>query len=472
MSNVINDSNIEFDVSVPVIVIGAGAAGLIAALATHDSGTQVLILERDSSPSGSTALSSGLIPACNTRWQNAAKVVDDIPSFVSDIQSKNKKQANEKLVKKVCSISGKVLHWLVDRHDQKFDLVEGFLYPGHSVCRMHCHPKRTGKALIDSLVTAVEKSGIDIITSAIVTDIYVGKNVCVRGIRILRPNGTIENIGCNSIIFACNGYGGNPDMISKYIPEMADALYFGHQGNQGDAINWGLKLGAATEHMGAYQGHGSVSTPHGALITWAIMMEGGIQINSTGKRFSNEHEGYSEQSIKVLQQPNGIAWNIFDERLHQLGLGFEDYRVAVSNGAVKSFASIDKLAAYIDASAEIIASSIKDIEAFTIGKKKCPFGRNFEHTSVLKGPPYYGVKVTGALFHTQGGLLVDTEARVLRQDSSVIPGLFAAGGAAVGVSGAGVEGYLSGNGLLMAVNLGYLAGQSAAKSARTRKRPE
>jgi fumarate reductase flavoprotein subunit len=159
-------------------------------------------------------------------------------------------------------------------------------------------------------------------------------------------------------------------MVSKYIPEMADALYFGHQGNQGDAINWGLKLGAATEHMGAYQGHGSVSTPHGALITWAIMMEGGIQINSTGKRFSNEHEGYSEQSIKVLQQPNGIAWNIFDERLHQLGLGFEDYRVAVSNGAVKSFASIDKLAAYIDASAVIIASSIKDIEAFTIGKKK------------------------------------------------------------------------------------------------------
>ncbi|MDC0998327.1 FAD-dependent oxidoreductase [Alphaproteobacteria bacterium] len=472
MSNVINDSNIEFDVSVPVIVIGAGAAGLIAALATHDSGTQVLIVERDSSPSGSTALSSGLIPACNTRWQNAAKVVDDIPLFVSDIQSKNKKQANEKLVKKVCSISGKVLHWLVDRHDQKFDLVEGFLYPGHTVCRMHCHPKRTGRALIDSLVTAVEKSGIDIITSAIVKDIYVGKNFCVRGIRILRPNGTIENIGCNSIIFACNGYGGNPDMISKYIPEMAGALYFGHQGNQGDAINWGLKLGAATEHMGAYQGHGSVATPHGALITWAIMMEGGIQINSAGKRFSNEHEGYSEQSIKVLQQPDGIAWNIFDERLHQLGLGFEDYRVAVSNGAVKSFASIDKLATYIDASAEIIASSIKDIEAFTIGKKKCPFGRNFEHTSVLKGPPYYGVKVTGALFHTQGGLLVDTEARVLRQDSSVISGLFAAGGAAVGVSGAGVEGYLSGNGLLMAVNLGYLAGQSAAKSARTKKRPE
>ena len=385
MSNVINDSNIEFDVSVPVIVIGAGAAGLIAALATHDSGTQVLILERDSSPSGSTALSSGLIPACNTRWQNVAKVVDDIPSFVSDIQSKNKKQANEKLVKKVCSISGKVLHWLVDRHDQKFDLVEGFLYPGHSVCRMHCHPKRTGKALIDSLVTAVEKSGIDIITSAIVTDIYVGKNVCVRGIRILRPNGTIENIGCNSIIFACNGYGGNPDMISKYIPEMADALYFGHQGNQGDAINWGLKLGAATEHMGAYQGHGSVATPHGALITWAIMMEGGIQINSTGKRFSNEHEGYSEQSIKVLQQPNGIAWNIFDERLHQLGLGFEDYRVAVSNGAVKSFASIDKLAAYIDASAEIIASSIKDIEAFTIGKKKMPLWKKLRAHFSLKG---------------------------------------------------------------------------------------
>lgn len=462
VSNVIFDDNIEFDITVPIIVIGAGAAGLISALSARDSGVQVLVVERDVAPSGSTALSSGLIPACNTRWQEATEVTDNVEIFFDDIQRKNKKQGDEKLVKKVCSISSEVLHWLADKHGQEFNLIDGFLYPGHSAHRMHSHPKRTGKAFIDSLSVAAKRIGIDIITSAVVTNIIASKNSHIRGIKILRPDGMEENIGCHGVIFACNGYGGNPAMVSKYIPEMKDAMYFGHQGNQGDAINWGVKLGAAVKHMGAYQGHGSVATPHGVLITWAIMMEGGIQLNAIGKRFSNEHEGYSEQSIKVLQQPGGIAWDIYDERLHKLGLEFEDYRVAHENGAVRSFVSIDDLASSIGVSAEVISTSIGELKAFKIGSRECPFGRHFQKTPTLNGPPYYGVKVTGALFHTQGGLLINTDARVLKKDNTLLSNLFAVGGAAVGISGKGVEGYLSGNGLLMAVCLGYLAGKSAA----------
>lgn len=464
MSNVIfiND-DFEFDVTVPLIVVGAGAAGLIAALAASDSKVQVLVVERDASPGGSTSLSSGLIPACETRWQASAEVEDNVAIFMDDIQRKNKKQADEKLLKKVCSISGEVLHWLTDKHDQEFKLVDDFLYPGHSLHRMHCHPKRSGKAFIDNLWFAAEKAGIDVITSAIVTDIFASKSSHVRGIRISRPDGTAENIGCDYIIFACNGYGGNPAMVSKYIPEMEDAMYFGHQGNRGDAIKWGIKLGAAVKHMGSYQGHGSVATPHGVLITWAIMMEGGIQINTAGKRFSNEHEGYSEQAIKVLRQPGGIAWNIYDERLHKLALKFGDYKGAFKNGAVRSFTSIDNLATDIGVSKEVIAASLEELKAFKVGLKKCPFGRNFWQTKILSGPPYYGVKVTGALFHTQGGLEIDTDAFVLKKDGLKLPNLLASGGAAVGVSGKGVAGYLSGNGLLTAITLGYISGQSAAR---------
>ena len=153
---------------------------------------------------------------------------------------------------------------------------------------MRCHPKRTGKALIYSLVTAVDRAGIDIMNSATVTDIFASENSEIVGIRILRPDGSSEDIGCESLILACNGFAGNLDMVSKYIPEMADAMYFGHQGNLGDAVNWGLELGAAVKNMASYQGHGSVAIPHGALITWAIMMEGGIQLNSSGRRFSTK----------------------------------------------------------------------------------------------------------------------------------------------------------------------------------------
>ena len=98
-------------------------------------------------------------------------------------------------------------------------------------------------------------------------------------------------IGCEALILACNGYGGNPDLVRRYIPEMANALYFGHPGNRGDAIQWGEALGAQPAHLGAYQGHGSVATPHNILITWAAIMQGGFQVNSEGRRFCDELHG-------------------------------------------------------------------------------------------------------------------------------------------------------------------------------------
>ena len=104
----------------------------------------------------------------------------------------------------------------------------------------------------------------------------------IRGMEIVRGDGTRERIGCEALILACNGYGGNPELVRRFIPEMADALYFGHPGNRGDAVIWGDALGAQLTHLGAYQGHGSVATPHNILITWAVIMQGGIQINTRG----------------------------------------------------------------------------------------------------------------------------------------------------------------------------------------------
>ena len=252
-------------------------------------------------------------------------------------------------------------------------------------------------------------------------------------------------------------------MVRAFMPEMADALYFGHVGNQGDAVTWGQEIGAEAKDLGAYQGHGSVAHPHGVLITWALMMKGGIQVNADGRRFSNEHEGYSEQSVKVLAQSGGIAWNIYDKRLHEMGLGFEDYRRANEAGAIKEFPSLDDLAGASGCPREVRAEPLSVIREYADGGA-CPFGRDFTKAEALAGPPFYAVKVTGALFHTQGGLAIDGSARVLRPDGSPLPNLFAGGGAAVGVSGSGVEGYLSGNGLLTAVTLGRIAGQSAAST--------
>ena len=187
------------------------------------------------------------------------------------------------------------------------------------------------------------------------------------------------------------------------------------------------------------------------------MMEGGIQVNALGQRFSNEHAGYSEQSLAVLRQPDGVAWNIFDQRLHQLGLGFDDYRRAQKAGAVCQADTVPELADRLGLPPAQLAASVDD----TYRDHTDRFGRDLGKTPPLSAP-YYGVKVTGALFHTQGGLIVDSQARVLDNKGLPLPNLFAGGGSACGVSGSGVEGYLSGNGLLTAVTLAHAAGAIAS----------
>jgi len=251
-------------------------------------------------------------------------------------------------------------------------------------------------------------------------------------------------------------------MVRQHIPDMADALFFGHAGNMGDGIKWGRALGAALRHMGACQGHGSVASPHNILITWALMMEGGFQVNANGRRFSNEHQGYSEQAVAVLGQPGGVAFNIFDERLHKLGLQFEDYRDAVAAGAIKTAETIEGLADALGLPPASLADTLAATWSMASGERPDPFGRDFTAKPALS-PRFYGTKVTGALFHTQGGLVVDDEARVCRDDGMTLPNLFAAGGAACGVSGPAIWGYLSGNGLLSAVTLGRIAGMAAAR---------
>lgn len=444
----------EFAVTTPVLVVGAGACGLTAALTVRQAGMDVLVLERDASPSGSTALSSGMIPAAGTLRQKQAGVADTPEQMAKDIQKKAKNRADPEITAAVTEGSGAAVDWLDGLPEVDLPLVTGFLYPGHSVERMHAPPNRTGEALMGMLLSAAGRMGVDIVTEAHVTALFADEDGTVRGVRVTRPDGAAEDIGCDALILACNGYGGNKDMVAEHIPEMALADYFGHVGNQGDAVRWGVELGGEAKHMTAYQGHGSVAQPHGILITWALMMEGGIQVNALGERFSNEHQGYSEQSVAVLAQPGKVAWDVYDERIHKLGLEFEDYRNAADQGAVIVAETAEDLAARIGVDTKNLAAAIGETHDGGIDR----FGRDLSAKPGLV-PPFYAVKVSGALFHTQGGLRVDRDARVLRAGTdNPLPNLYAGGGAACGVSGPEVSGYLSGNGLLTAVTLGRLAG--------------
>ncbi len=200
-------------------------------------------------------------------------------------------------------------------------------------------------------------------------------------------------------------------------------------------------------------------------ILWPLIMEGGFQVNAEGRRFSNEARGYSEQAVEVVAQPDHIAWNIYDQRLHELMLEFDDYRDAIEAGAIRTAADTGELAAVTGISQTALDATLADVAGCVRGEMDDAFGRDFTGKPELR-PPYYTVKVTGALFHTQGGLVVNEQARVLRESGEPLPNLFAGGGAARGISGPSCWGYMAGNGLLTATTLGRLAGTAAARLTR------
>ena len=463
MSRILTDNH-PFDVTVPVAIVGGGAAGLCAALAAKEAGVEPVVFERDALPQGSTALSAGLIPAPGTAAQRASGIADSVEAFAADIQAKAHGEADPVVLRAVTEGAGPAIDWLSERHGLAFTVIADFSYPGHSARRMHGLASRSGAELIDRLRAAAEAAGIDIVTGAHVTGLVTTPEGRVRGLVVTRPDGSGERIGCDALVLACNGYGGNCSLVAEHIPALKDALYFGHPGNQGEAVLWGRALGAELRHMSGHQGHGSVAHPHGILISWAVVMEGGFQVNAEGRRFWNEAAGYSEAALAVLGQPGGIAVDIFDARIAGIARQFEDFRRAEAAGAVVQAESMDELATRLSIPPQVIRATLESVADLKRHGGRDAFGRDWSGVPQLESP-YHAVKVTGALFHTQGGLAVDAAARVLRPGGDPLPNLFAAGGAAVGVSGPDASGYLSGNGLLTAVVLGRIAGGEAARLA-------
>ena len=466
--SVVFDDHKEFEYSIPIVVVGAGGCGLSAALSAKENNTEVLVIDRDSTPLGTTAMSTGLIPGANTRLQRAAGIEDTPEIFANDIINKTKGETDPEIATSLAIESSKTIEWLIDNYQIPLSLVDSFLYPGHTVMRMHGTPNRTGSELMGALCRAAERAGIDVLTNALVTDLYSDSNNKILGVKVLRTDGQIEEIGCDALILACCGFAGNPEMVEEYMPEIKEAEFFGHPGNKGDAIKWGKSLGADLADIGSYQGHGGLAAGRGVPILWPMIMEGGFQININGERFSDESLGYSEQAVKVVSQPKKIAWNIFDERLHELMKEFEDYNNAIEAKAIIKADNAAELSALTGINKESLDKTIKEVEEMVEGKRKDSFGRDFTIKPKLESP-YYTVKVTGALFHTQGGLVVNEDAQVMDKNKVPLPNLFAGGGSARGISGPSDWGYIAGNGLLTATTFGRLAGLSAANLVKTDK---
>jgi fumarate reductase flavoprotein subunit len=445
---------------IDVLVAGAGAAGLAAAVAAAEAGVEVVLVDASPSyPDGSnTAMSTSMIPAGGSRWQREAGIDDSPEQFRADVDRKTRGSADPTVTNALTAVAPDLVAWLHDHCDVPLELVTDFTYPGHSRHRCHAVPDRSGRTLLKHLRAAVAQNSAITFSTPLGLDRLQADGDRVTMATLTTPDGSQDHVAAGHVVLATGGFAADPDLVRTHLPEIADGLYHGGDGSRGDALMIGERLGADLAGLDAYQGHGSVATPHGVLLTWATVMHGGFLLNGAGERFADEATGYSEFGAKVVAQRGQVGWMVFDWRIHDACLPFADFRDIVESGAVRWAEDVSEVAAVIGAPVESVAETLDAARAAAKDERPDPFGRS-DWEAPLE-PPYVLVKVTGALFHTQGGLAVDENARVLRGGRPV-PGLYAAGGAAIGMSGRGADGYLAGNGLLAALGLGYLAGRHA-----------
>ncbi|WP_020417743.1 FAD-binding protein [Amycolatopsis sp. ATCC 39116] len=443
-----------------LVVAGAGG-GLAGALRAAELGLSVVVVEASEHfrRGNNTSMSTAMFPGAGSRWQAEAGVDDSPERFVADIMAKTKGKADPRLARTLAEVSAPLVEWLADSAGLPLSLVTDFNYPGHAVPRCHSIPGRHGSGVVDHLARRVaEHENIELLAPAKLVDVLTGDGG-VRAAVVRYPDGAEEEISARAVLLATNGFGADRDLVARHLPEIADALYQGSDQSLGDALRIGEKLGAAVGYLDAYQGHGAVAANAGTLVGWATIIHGAVLVDTTGRRFGDETRGYSEYAAELAARPGATGWIVLDETIFEQCQPFQDFRDTVASGALVWADSAEELAAVTGLPE--LADELAVAGAIARGERADSFGRtNWERP--LSGR-LAAVRVVPALFHTQGGLLVNENAAVVDAQDRPIPGLYAAGGAAAGISGHGAAGYLPGNGLLPAFGLAYLAANDVAR---------
>lgn len=449
----------EFDC--PDVVVAGAGGGLIAALRAAERGLSVLVVDANEHfrRGNNTSMSTAMIPAMGTRFQREAGVTDSPETFLADVAKKTGGDYNKTAAAALAAVSAELVEWLADEAGLDISLVTDFSYPGHSAFRCHTIPGRSGAAMLSGLLAAVAKHDlIDVLTPARLIDVKVDDGR-VQAITIDTPSG-IEEIPTRAVVLATNGYGGNTELVGRYIPEIKDAIYFGSEYSQGDALRIGGELGAASDYLDSYQGHAALAMPASSLATWATVMHGGFLVNAAGDRYGDETTGYSEYAAQGIAHAEGRSWIIIDQRIYGACLSFQDFLDVIEGGGVKWADTVAELADVVGVDVEGLERTARSAQEAASGTTPDAFGRTFWEAP-LEGR-LAAIHVRPALFHTQGGLRVDAHARVLAEIGAPISGLYATGGAAAGISGHGASGYLAGNGLLPALGLSFIAADNIA----------
>src|SRR5712692_6645054 len=399
-----------------LVVVGAGGCGLVAALRAAQQGARVALLEKTERHGGGTALSSKSVQASGTAFQQKQGIEDSPAQYARDIAERNGNRGDPALAERLAHNSVEVAHWLADTLGIELRVLD-FRF-GHSASRSHTW--HTDQILPDLLFGAIQREKrIETFFATAASSLAVGPDGAVT--RAVTDKGTF---GGQKVVLATGGFGASEELLARYIPRAVGIPFPGHAGSTGDGLKMSLELGADTAHMDAFQPYPAHLGPGKRAVSPEIITSGGIMVGPDGRRFVDETRYPGGLSAGILDLPQKQGYEVFDQRI------FELHRSQLQDRSQLHDLIRDGLFLEGDTAVELVEKlgidpagledTIRTYNAAAGGRDA--FGRAV--TAEL-GTPLYGIRVTVALYHTQGGIRVNADAQVLRTDGSLIPNLYA-----------------------------------------------
>jgi len=496
----------DISVDVDVVIVGAGGAGMTAAITAADAGKKVLVLEREPAVGGNSVKSTGGMNAAKTVYQDqnefgesagiektlkaaegyadneaitalAAKVKEqwdayqaapegyfDSPElFALDTLIGGKGLNDPELVNTLVNNSAAAIDYLATIG---IDLNNVAAFGGASVKRIHRPVDENGKTLSVGAYTipllekaCKERENLALMTETTVKKILTDENGVVIGVEAEGKNGGKVTVNAKATILASGGFGANLAMVEQYKPELKGFMTTNAAGIQGDGILMATEIGAATVDMEQIQIHPTVQADTAALITEGLRGDGAILVNANGERFIDEVGTRDVVSAAEIAQPGSFSWLVVDNRMVEASSVIQGY---IKKGFMFQGDTYEALAAELGIPADAFKATMEKWNGYVANKEDPDFGRT-SFANPLDTAPFYAVKVTAGIHHTMGGLKIDPETHVLNAEGQIIPGLFAAGEVTGGVHGGN---RLGGNAVADFVVFGRIAGEQAAEYAK------
>lgn len=439
-----------------IVVIGAGGAGMTAAIqAVQDGATNVVVLEKMPITGGNTTRSTGGLNACATKYQEAEGIEDSVELFVEDTMKGGKELNDKELVTEMAENSAAAVDWV---NEIGGDLSVVGMFGGASVKRIH-RPSDTsavGPMLVNALNKKIEELNIPVLLETRAEKILVDENGAVSGVTATDKDGNEFIIDCTAVVLATGGFGANADMVTAYNPKLAGFGTTNHAGATGDGIDMAKELDVQFVDMDQIQTHPTVNPDTQTMYTEGVRGNGAILVNKEGKRFVNELETRDVVSAAILEQTDGQCYLVFDQAVRDSLKAIESY---INAGIVTEAQTPEELGEAIGVDGEALAETLKTYAAAQEAGNDEEFGRESMEVPLTEAP-YYAALCAPAVHHTMGGVKINTNCEVLKEDGSAVPGLFAAGEVTGGIHGAN---RLGGNAVTDIVVFGRIAGSSAEK---------